>query len=370
MVSEFDSSARATQVNAFLQAAGWADAARIPLDQDASTRRYVRLVRGSDTVLLMDAPSVEDAPCPPGADASTRLAMGWNAQTRLAASRVDAFVALAAHLQSLGLSAPDILAHDSEAGFALLEDFGTDQEFARLIERGDAHEVALYTAAAETLAAAHAAGAPSAVTGYGERWPILDFDQVALRANADLFAEWLPQFDVRMASSDKMLARWEAVRDTLIDQATAFPRGFTLRDYHAENLIWLPGREGIARVGLLDFQDAVRGWDAWDLAMLTQDARRPVSAEASEAAITTYLAAMGNDRQAFDERLAVIGALNALRITGLFARLVQRDKKNRYLAFMPRQQALLARNLSHPATAGLAGFIRENAPFILEASAE
>jgi len=166
--------------------------------------------------------------------------------------------------------------------------------------------------------------------------------------------------------SDADRGRWEQVRDGLVEQAMAFPREFQLRDYHAENLLWLPSRDGVARVGLLDFQDAVNGWDAWDMAMLTQDARRHVSNAAAEAAITTYLDLTGKTLDAFEQRLAVIGTLNALRIVGVFARLITRDNKPRYLDFMPRQQMLLAENLKHPATRDLALFIRDVAPFIFE----
>ena len=167
-----------------------------------------------------------------------------------------------------------------------------------------------------------------------------------------------------MTDADR--GHWEEVQGGLIDNAMSFPREFQLRDYHAENLLWLPQREGVARVGLLDFQDAVKGWDAWDMAMLTQDARRAVSHQAAESAITRYLDLTGKTREAFDERLAVIGTLNALRITGLFARLIKRDNKPRYLDFLPRQQMLLARNLQHPATRDVARFVREVAPFIFE----
>ena len=161
------------------------------------------------------------------------------------------------------------------------------------------------------------------------------------------------------------LSRWETARDTLIEQAIGFDREFTLRDYHAENLLWLPDGE----IGLLDFQDAVIGWDAWDLAMLTQDARRVVSEEAVNAALRTYLDETGKDESALRERLAVIGTLNALRITGVFARLVTRDGKPRYRQFMDRQQLMLARNLKHPAAAEMRAFIAETAPFILESAA-
>lgn len=359
------SDSRAEALNAFLAEAGWGDAARVPLGQDASTRRYTRLLRDDRAIaMLMDAPPIEPPVCPPDANAATRAALGWNAMTRLAASRVDAFVLIAGHLRGLGLSAPEILAHDSEAGFALIEDFGKDREFARLIERGAADETELYVAAAETLAKLHDAPVPDIIGAGGERWPLLTFDDVALRANADLYADWLPQHGGGPALSGDMRARWEIARDALVAQAEAFPRVFTLRDYHAENLLWLED----GRVGLLDFQDAVKGWDAWDLAMLTQDARRQVSEAAAEAAIARYLDLTGKSREAFDERLAIIGALNALRIAGVFARLMIRDGKPRYGDFLPRQMALLARNLEHPSTADMRAFVKEATPFVFEES--
>lgn len=365
----FDPSDRDAAISAFLAGNGWADGVREPLGQDASTRRYERVRKpGGSTAMLMDAPLVEDLPCPPDADDATRVQLGWNAQTRLAASRVEAFVALAGELRRRGLSPPEIYGYDTDAGLALVEDFGVLNEFARLIENG-VDERLLYTAAAEALAAFHRDGPPETAEGYGARWPIQDFDRLAITANTDLFAEWLPQFDHRIAMSPDREVRWRAARDTLIDRAMAFPRDFTLRDYHAENLVWLPKREGVARVGLLDFQDAVRGWDAWDLAMLLHDARRPVTDAARDAVLRRYCDLTGKGRRALEERLAVIGALNAMRITGLFARLVKRDQKMRYLDFMDRQQAMLAMTLRHPATAEVANVVRETAPFLLEAAA-
>ncbi|MEM9937568.1 MAG: phosphotransferase [Pseudomonadota bacterium] len=353
---------REQAIAAFLDKAGWGDAALNWLSQDASTRYYARLRKGDETAILMDAPAVESVPCRPDMTDAERNAAGWNAQTRLAASRVDAFVLIAAHLRQAGLITPAIFAHDSALGLALIEDFGEGREFARLIERGAADETELYSKAAADLAHLHMQKLPTVLQGIGESWPILPFDRLALQANADLFAEWLPQHVPGMVLSAADLARWETARDGLIAQAEGFPRDFTLRDYHAENLLFLPD----GRVGLLDFQDAVLGWDGWDMAMLTQDARRTVSPDAAEAAIRTYLNATGKDDTAFRERLAVIGALNALRITGLFARLQVRDKKTRYADFMPRQQYLLAENLKHPAARDMAAFVQDVAPFIFE----
>lgn len=363
----FDLTQRDAQIRSFLTRSGWDEAMRLPLEQDASTRRYERIRRPDGaTAMLMDAPAIEDAPCPPDADGETRRALGWNALTRLAASRVEAFVALAGELRARGLRAPYILAHDREAGLALIEDFGEAREFARLIETGAASETHLYTEAARTLAHLHAHPAPDIAKGHGERWPILDFDALALATNADVFVEWYPRYASGPVLTDAQLARWEGARDRLIEQAMTFPRAFTLRDFHAENLLWLE-QQGAGEVGLLDFQDAVRGWEAWDLAMLTQDARRPVSDDAREAALNAYADLSGTARSDLDQRLAVIGTLNALRIAGLFARLIHRDHKPRYQSFMPRQQAHLAANLVHPALTEMAALTDEIAPDIRSA---
>lgn len=353
---------RALERAEFLARSEWGDAECIALGQDASTRRYFRLRRGENTALLMDAPRIEDEPCPPNADEGIRRDMGWNATSRLASSRVDAFVAMSDYLVEDGLSAPRVYSHDWEAGFAILEDFGDGREFARLIERGEEDELVLYEEAAKVLVHFHRRPAPDMIS----TWPILDYDRLALEVNAHLFAEWLPQHDPRFEVSDEMWRDWETVRDELIERAVNLPRNLILRDYHAENLLWLPDRDGIARVGLIDFQDAINGWDGWELAMLVQDARRAVSKEAHDLVLRTYAEGSGKDEAGLRERLAICGTLNALRITGLFARLQTRDKKPRYGQFMPRQQYLLAENLRHPALADMAHFVRTYAPFIFD----
>lgn len=356
---------RLHEIDSFLalQADAWVNAHRHALSQDASTRRYTRLIcEDGASALLMDAPRIEDDPCPPEAGAGQRRQMGWNALSRLAASRVEAFVLVSDYLRSLGLRAPEIIAFDARLGLALIEDLGEGREFARLIEAGAADEVTLYTRAAAELARVQAAPVPRRLEREGHSWPILDFDDTALAANADLFADWVPVEAGFSPLAGHARREWEEVRDELIACAAGFGRVFTLRDYHAENLLWLPD----GSVGLLDFQDAVAGWDVWDMAMLIQDARRNVSAEASEAAITCFLDLTGSDRKGFDERLAVIGTLNSLRIAGVFSRLRHRDGKDRYRLFQPRQYAILNRNLSHQALAGMRGFVGRHMPFLAQ----
>ncbi len=354
---------RASEIQEFLSQSGWGEAARTPLNADASTRRYERLRRKTETAMLMDAPPLETQPCPPGADDEERLKLGWNAISRLAASRVEAFAAVAGHLFNLGLSAPKILDQDIPHGLAILEDLGDDL-FAEVIARGG-DEIALYAAAGDVLAAVHRAPAPFTLPYRGGEWPILTYDHLALSANIELFVEWMPQRDLNMRVSEQTRLRWERVRENLIAKAEDYPRALILRDTHAENLIWLPQRDGLRRVGLLDFQDAVLGWGEWDMSMLLHDARRDVSTEAREAAIRAYLEGTGGTRRDFDERFSVLGAMNMMRIMGIFARLVTRDKKPRYDQFQPRLRGLLNETLSHPAMSETRGFVEAVAPHLL-----
>ena len=360
---------RSEALQRLLKEAGFADAQRVPLAGDASTRRYERLVLPSRRAVLMDAPpSAESAPCPPGATPAERRAMGWNASARLAASRVEAFVAVANYLESLGLSPPRVYGADCTAGYAVIEDLG-DNLYANILA-GGANEIQLYEEAARVLAHVHQAPLPPArLEGAGNAsWPLLDYDALALEVNADLFVEWLPRAaDVRIDAAAR--ARWERVRDALIVKALGFPRAFTIRDYHAENLLWLPERAGLRRVGLLDFQDAVRGWRGWDFSMLLHDARRDVSQAAHAAAVRTYLDATGASEGEFQRELAVLGAINTMRILGIFSRLTARDNKPRYLAFMPRMWGHLARTLEHPSLAEARDFVSSVARPYLERAA-
>jgi hypothetical protein len=279
---------------------------------------------------------------------------------RLAAGRVEAFAAAASFLRSRGLSAPEIVALDAPQGLAVTEDLG-DNLFARLIETG-ADERELYFAAVEALARLHAE-APPATIGDGLDWPLLAYDELALKTGADLFVEWFPQFDPRVKLDEAAVAEWGELWAPLQKRAADGASVFTHRDYHAENLLWLAGRAGPARVGMIDFQDAVRAHPSWDLHSLLQDARRDVSPELEAAALDVYFRLRPEtDREAFMADYAALAAMNEARILGIFARLIVRDGKPRYQAFMPRMWRHLARNLTAPGMDGIARWVERHVP--------
>ena len=357
------SSERESQRQAFLKSAGLASARREPLSGDASTRAYERLypVGGGSLIFMDQPPSVETEPCPPDADPAERARLGYNALARLAAGRVDAFVACAGYLRGLGLSAPKVEFADPARGLAVLEDLGDDL-FARLIEAGQ-DEAPLYDAAIDALARLHEQRPPHELTADGSTWPLLSYDAVALRTGADLLVEWLPQFDRRVVISPDIARAWRDLTEPIIERGAAGASVFCHRDYHAENLLWLPRRDGVARVGLIDFQDAVRAHPAWDLSMLLHDARREVSPERETACLNRYLASRPDlDRETFLADYHGLGAINVARILGIFARLVFRDGKPRYRAFMPRLWRYLDRCLIDPAPQGLADWLTRAIP--------
>ena len=343
----------------FLASAGFAHARREALAGDASTRRYERLhLAGGTSLILMDQPpAVETQACPPEASDAERRQLGTNALERLAAGRVDAFIACATYLRSCGLSAPDIIAADAARGLAVLEDLGDDL-FARLLETGT-DEAALYDAAIDALVVLHGQVPPNRLTAPGIEWPLLEFDRLALETAGGFLLEWLPALNPALTFDHEAKMQWGELWDPVHARGVVGASVFCHRDYHAENLIWLPGRAGAARVGLLDFQDAVIAHPAWDLSMLLHDARRDVSPQCEAAALARYFTARPQvDRQAFMADYHALGALNIVRILGKFARLVVRDAKPRYQSLMPRMWDYLDRCLADPAPVGLAQWLK------------
>jgi aminoglycoside/choline kinase family phosphotransferase len=347
---------RREAMNAFLRDAGWSDAVSSPLPGDASTRRYIRLHRGGESAMLMDQPQdKEDPQSPPNATAEQRHALGYNAVARLAGADCGRFVAVADFLRARGLSAPHVYAAEVKTGFVLIEDLGDDL-YANVLVNGHAgEEPALYAAAIDALAKLHDETAPAALAN-GK--PLHTYDETALLAETDLLTEWfIPLALGRNASEDEREEHrtlWrEALRPVL-----AAPSVFVHRDYHAQNLFWLPQREGAARVGMIDFQDAVAGTTSYDLISLLEDARRDVAPELAEAMTQRYIDARRKTDASFDgdayrAQAAVMAAQRNAKIAGIFARLYKRDGKPRYLSYLPRVWGYLERDVTHPALAPL-----------------
>ncbi len=326
-----DANPRETLLQAFLAQQPNAPFERTPIAGDASFRRYERLVdKEGRRWILMDAP-------PPQED-------------------VQPFIVIARYLKDRGLSAPSIIAADISHGFLLLEDLG--QGLIRvLLDHLPAKELAYYRQAVDVLLSLRDAQNLADVAAYDAEAYLRE-----LRILLDWFA---PHVGVNLSDADKQafLNLWQ---EPLAHVMQHSPQTLVLRDYHAENLLWLPEREGNARLGLLDFQDALWGSAAYDLVSLLEDARRDVCPEVAADMLNYYIAErFGKDEKAgraFRDAYAILGAQRNLKIVGVFARLCERDGKRRYLQYLPRVWGYVWRDLQHPMLTPVAAWLRQHFP--------
>ena len=350
-VSGFGSSAakieRLMALRRFLSLSGYTDARRERMAGDASTRSYARLFKDDQSVVLMNSPRRPDGP-------PTYDGKSYSAAVHLAED-VRPFIALANGLRDRGFSAPAIHHADIDDGFLITEDFGSGSFVS-----GDPPKIILdrYQAAVEMLAALHQEKLPDALPIAPKRnYHVPLFDTTAMMVEVGLVMEWyLPDKGVAMTSN--LHAEFLLVWNELLTKLAAAPRSWVLRDYHSPNLIWLERRMDTARVGILDFQDAVIGPTAYDLVSLLQDARIDVP-ESVEIAMLTHYAKLQRESDptfnaaAFVEYYAIMSAQRNTRLLGTFARLNRRDNKPQYLRHQPRAWGYLKRALAHPSLVGL-----------------
>ena len=293
----------------FLAACGWGGARIEPLAGDASFRRYFRIIDGGRTAVLMDAP-------PPQED-------------------VRPFARVAEWLGSIGLSAPEILARDLDHGLLLLGDFG-DWRLREMLDDDPARERDLYEVATDVLIHLHSHAPMPGLPVHGlDQW----LDEVAL------FTDWYcPALGLEVDIAAYRDA-WRAVLEPVA--ADGLGPVTVLRDYHAENVMLVHGRDGVRQFGLLDFQDALAGHPAYDLASVLEDARRDVPQDIEQEMLDRYVGATGHG-DAFERAYWALAAQRNTRIIGVFCRLWKRDGKDRYKSFQPRMWGLLERDLAHP----------------------
>jgi hypothetical protein len=293
----------------FLASCGWTGAEILPLAGDASFRRYFRVVQGDRTAVLMDAPPPHEDPRP--------------------------FVAVAEWLASRGLSAPEILARDLDKGLLLLGDFGNSR-LREFLDQDPSRERELYELATDVLVHLHRHPAMDGLKPHGlEQW----------LEELKLFTDWYCPAVGLSVDAEAYQAAWTKVLEPVAGDGLGPVT--VLRDYHAENVMLVQDRKGVAHLGLLDFQDALAGHPAYDLASVLEDARRDVPTEIERAMIDRYAAATGQGEN-FERAYWALAAQRNTRILGVFTRLWKRDNKPHYTQFQPRMWGLLERDLAQP----------------------
>ncbi|WP_409567450.1 tRNA (adenosine(37)-N6)-threonylcarbamoyltransferase complex ATPase subunit type 1 TsaE [Methylobacterium sp. J-092] len=350
---------RARAVRALLARSGWDEATRTLMQGDASSRAYERLTHpdGRSAVLMISPPRADGPP--------VRDGKPYSAIVKLAES-VHAFVAIDRGLRALGFSAPRIYGEDLDTGLLILEDLGTEPVVDAAGPRPER-----YAEATRLLAKLHAVELPGVLpVADGIDHVIPAYDAEALLFETELLPDWyapaLRGVTLPPEARDAFGALWAEV----LEGAVPARPTWTLRDYHSPNLIWLPERDGLERIGVIDFQDAVLGHPAYDVASLLQDARVDANAEFELRLLGLYARERrardpAFDVQGFATAYAILAAQRATKILGIFARLNLRDGKPAYLAHIPRIEGYLARNLAHPALASLRDWHLRHLPGLL-----
>jgi aminoglycoside/choline kinase family phosphotransferase len=307
----------------FLAAHGWAGAEIRPLAGDASFRRYFRVVDGDRRCVLMEAPPPHEDPRP--------------------------FVAAAEWLVEAGLSAPRILARDLDRGLLLIDDFG-DVRLRETLDAAPERETELYAVAVDLLVHLHGRPPMPGLRPHGlDQW----LDEL------QLFPDWYCKALGIDVDVEAYRAAWRAVLAPVA--ADGLGPVTVLRDFHAENIMLVDGHSGLRHLGLLDFQDAVAGHPAYDLASVLEDARRDVTPAVERAMLDRYMAAAACG-PAFEAAYWALAAQRNTRILGVFTRLWKRDDKPHYTGFQPRMWGLLERDLGHPALAPVRAWFDGSVP--------
>ncbi len=346
---------RAVALRAFLDNAGWGEAHRTFLQGDASPRAYERLFDGRRRAVLMNAPRRPDGPV-------IRNGLPYSRIAHLAEDMVP-FVAMAEALRDGGFSAPEIDSVDLDQGFMVLEDLGHEP-----VVEGDPPSpiIERYAAAVDVLATIHARPRPDRVQTPKGIYEIPVYDPGAMMIEVELLTDWYIQMKgIRLPASEKQvfLNLWKP----LFEELQQGPKTWVLRDYHSPNLIWIADREGMERIGIIDFQDAMMGPAAYDVVSLLQDARITVPEEVELQLLGRYAAARkasdpGFSMATFARSYAIMGAQRNAKIVGIFARLKERDNKPGYLKHLPRVYGYLLRNLGHPALAEIRKWVDLRVP--------
>jgi len=314
---------RPEKIERFLRHHGWDDAKTEKITSDASNRKYTRLFKKQNTSILMDS------------DPTTN-------------ESIENFIYFTNQLRKQKFSAPKIYGQDICNGLLLLEDLGSDS-FANILKSKPHLENHIYQEAINQLIEIRKNKIPHLTRKY---------DLKILLQEAVLFSEWyLSPLRASYESSHLLKILRVTLQETLKQDTT-----LVLRDYHAENLMWLPDRRNNRRVGLLDYQDALAGNPAYDIASLLKDARREVPKKLQEELIKYFLKKTNLDHAVFSRDYSILSAQRNLKIIGIFSRLSIRDNKSGYLDLIPRVWKNLQDDLKHPSLNELSEFIKSNSP--------
>lgn len=337
-LSDSDCMMRDQIIKAFLSRSGFGDCRRTHLAGDASTRTYDLIeCPGKPSVLLMNAPAQPDGP-------PIREGKPYSQIAHLAED-MRAFAGVAMILEKHGFRVPAIHAQDLDEGLLLIENLGSQG-----IVSSDGQPIEKrYAAAMETLAQIHdTVWEPGVMLDDGVPYSVPHFDRGVLMIEVDLLAQWYAPHKLGRPLKSTEQEAFETLWQELAEHLETCEQSLVLRDYHSPNILWMEGAKGTDRTALIDFQDALIGPAAYDVASLAQDARVDINEALEADLVEHYLRARREvDAESFRQSFAILAAQRASKILGIFVRLSKRDGKHDYMKHLPRVERYLKRALQN-----------------------
>lgn len=297
------------------------DATIEPLAGDASFRRYFRVRKDKQSWVLMDAPPDKED--------------------------VGPFLNVRDWLDDAGVRVPHLVAHDSELGFLMLEDFG-DITWALYVQDGHLAR-ALFVDALQQL---HRLQAKT------PQFSLPAFDMARMRMECDLYLDWYLPLVAGHTPGKEERDAFHAGLMPVLEELLGLPRTPVHLDYHSRNLM-LP--DGSVPLGVIDFQDAVTGPVTYDLASLlydcyqdyAEDERRRWSQEFFET-LPGGIQADFADFEVWHRALRLTALQRHIKAIGIFARLAHRDGKRQFLCEIPLTRKHLCEEIEALSVSGSA----------------
>lgn len=272
-----------------------------PLTGDASFRRYFRIQYNGLTQIVMDAPPDKEELAP--------------------------FIHIAQTLAQAKVLTPEIIAINKEQGFLLLRDLG-DQLLLDVLNTANADDY--YHQAIKTLF-------------HIQKCSIMDpelpsFDKAFMLKEMELCPEWFLKQYLGLDLHQDEIQLIDKTMNWIAEEVAQQPLTFIHRDYHSRNLM-LVNNQGHYDLGVIDFQDAMRGPLTYDLVSLLKDCYISWPREHVIAWVQLFYEqhplanqySLSEFIRAFD----LCGLQRHIKVLGIFCRLYLRDGKAGYLHNLP-----------------------------------
>ena len=293
-----------------------------PLAQDASTRKYYRLNTAKQNFIIMDS--------------------------SLDLKSLAAFIKVTSFLENHKFSVPHIFTQDLDNGFLLIEDLG-DNSLNKILTHNPNKSTELYFLAIDNLI--QIAQIKANIT-------LPQHNETILLDGMKQFAEFY--LNLKLAQKDFML-----LCQNLLAQLNYKESYISLRDFHADNLMYLPDRKNFQKIGLLDYQDASLGFLSYDLLSLIQDARRYVTPKLQEKLLGYFLDHMPHiNQEKFMLEYHILSFQRNSRIIGLFNKFHKIDHNPAYLKYLDNVMRYLQNNLEHSPLKEMKNFLKKSNGFL------